>query len=133
MPRTFTKLDNREGWNMLEQSGCITREEYLMNPAHNFYFAARNFSREIFPRQEKFTRPGTDLILLLSIIEHNAGPDVLRDKWVKYWKDVTKKVGDIEFMIETVGYRETRRFARDVMTDMMIAESLVLLSEKSNK
>jgi hypothetical protein len=133
MPLTFTDLDEKKEWKMLENSRCNNREEYLMNPAYNLDFAARNFNREILPRQEKFTGPGTDLILLLSIIEHNAGGTVMRDKWVKYWKDVTKKFGDVEFMIETVGYSDTKVFARNVMVDMMIVDSLGFLNNKSNK
>jgi soluble lytic murein transglycosylase-like protein len=133
MPLTFTDLDEKKEWKMLKNSRCNNREEYLMNPAYNLDFAARNFNREILPRQEKFTGPGTDLILLLSIIEHNAGGAVMRDKWVKYWKDVTKKFGDVEYMIETVGYSDTKVFARNVMVDMMIVDSLGFLNNKSNK
>jgi tetratricopeptide (TPR) repeat protein len=66
--------------------------------------------------------------VLLAIMEHNAGYGAVRS-WTKYWKE-SDRMNDVEYMIETVRFAETRIFARRVLTDIIITDAIgVLRSE----
>jgi tetratricopeptide (TPR) repeat protein len=122
MPATFSekieKYEKEKEWDLPKGR---SREDCLRDPLCNLYFGAR-YLKEIYDGQGD---------ILLSIIEHNVGNTPDFRKWVQYWKS-TNKLGDIEFMIETVGFNETRVFARSVVSDMMIVDSLNILKVNSS-
>ena len=55
---------------------------------------------------------------MAAIMEHNAGWPAVKG-WRKYWESVGR-VDDIEFQIDTIGYAETRKFTRKVLTDTIL-------------
>lgn len=120
MPRTFNSLDKR--WNLLEAGGVTSKEAFLFDPQRSIPLGARWFKEELLARQ--------DGNLFFAIMEHNAGYPA-----VKAWVDNWEKTGlnkDIEYMVETGRFAQTRIFVRGVLTDMMIMEAAGLLREKKN-
>jgi len=62
-------------------------------------------------------------------MEHNAGYPA-----VKEWKDSWEKTGriqDVEYMLETVRYGQTRILVRKVLTDISIMQATGLLKTNS--
>ena len=55
-------------------------------------------------------------------MEHNAGPEAV-DGWVAYWDRVGRN-GDVEYMVETARYRQTREMLREALVSMAVAEVL---------
>lgn len=119
MPDTFATLDRR--YRLLEGSGLDSREAYLMDPDQAIRLGALWLGRELLGR-----RHGD---LLLSVMEHNAGWPAVRS-WLEKWKAQGRE-GDVEFMIETIGYGETRIFTRRVLTDTELVEAGGILEEAS--
>ena len=114
---TFKSLNNQ--WNLLENSDAPSRQAFLLDPEKNVDLGARWFGEELLPRQE-----GN---ILLAVMEHHAGNSAVR-RWQDGWKR-TNFFGDIEFMIETIGYRSTRHFVRRVIADYTVAESIGFLNQ----
>jgi soluble lytic murein transglycosylase-like protein len=111
MPRTFAALDRR--WSLTDNAGATTPSEYLMDPSRSIDLGGRWFGREQLPRY------GGDP--LLAIMDHNAGYPAVRS-WSRRWKQLGRS-DDVEFMIETARFVETRIFARGVIGDMTIVRS----------
>ena len=63
-------------------------------------------------------------------MDHNAGGAAVR-QWVLYWSTVGR-ASDIEFMIETVRFVETRIFLRRVLADEYIVDAAGTLRADSN-
>ena len=116
MPTTFYRLD--EQWNFLaEQDGVLgTMEGYLSDPQASIELGARWFRKSLLSRYEGTTQE------LLAVMEHNAGPEAV-DEWMKYWDRVGRD-GDVEYMVETARYRQTREMLREALVSMAVAEVL---------
>jgi soluble lytic murein transglycosylase len=114
MPSTFKTLDNR--WKVLESSGLSSMEAFLRDPDLTIGLGARWF------REELLQRNGGDI--LLAVMEHNAGYPAV-SAWREAWER-SGHSGDVEYMIETARFTETRIFARSVLADLAIAEALGL-------
>lgn len=113
MPRTFQVLDSR--WNLLESSGTRSREEFLADPVRSVSLGARWCSQELLRRYERYGERD----ILFAIMDHNAGSPSVRE-WIENWK----RQGfdrDIEYMIETTRYGQTRIFTRRVLGDMFVS------------
>ena len=116
---TFRNLDRK--WKLLQNSGIRSPEEFLLNPDRSIELGARWFSEELLRANN-----GN---LLLALLEHHAG----RRRVVEWTSELrtTGRFEDVEYVIESFPYMETRRFLRGVMTDMaVIAAAGVLRSEK---
>jgi soluble lytic murein transglycosylase len=114
MPSTFGTLDSR--WDLLGRSGLASMEVFLRDLDLSIALGARWFEEELLGPN------GGDI--LLAVMEHNAGYPAV-DAWRAEW-DRKGRMGDIEFMIETARFTETRIFARSVLTDLVIAEAIGL-------
>jgi len=115
-PPTFDTLNNR--WRLLESSAINSGAAFLLDPDLSIDLGARWFQDELLARQKGD--------ILLSIMEHNAGYPAVR-KWIANWKKVGRS-DDVEYMIETMRFAQTRIFARAVLTDMVIADAMGFLS-----
>ena len=118
MPKTFDSLDRM--WNILSNSGSDSREAFLFDPQQSIPLGARWFKDELFHNQ--------DGNLLFALMEHNAGYPA-----VKEWKDSWEKSGriqDVEYMLETARYAQTRIFVRKVLTDISIMQATGLFKNK---
>lgn len=107
-PTTFNVLDKR--WKLLETSGTDSCLSFLLDPERSINLGARWFKDELLKRHQ-----GN---VFLALIEHNAGYPALRD-WIKMWTALGRS-DDIEYMIETIRYSQTRIFMRGVLTDLAI-------------
>ena len=119
MPNTFDSLDKK--WNILSASGSDSKEVFLFDPQQSILLGARWFKDELFHNQ--------DGNLLFALMEHNAGYPA-----VKEWKDSWEKTGkiqDVEYMLETARYGQTRIFVRKVLTDISIMQATGLLKTNS--
>lgn len=115
-PSKFDDLDI--AWNLLKSSGVSSREAYLLDPHLNLELGAREFKRIL--RQQ----PVGDRSIPLAVMEHNAGPIV--GNWVGHWRDLGR-ADDIEYMIDTARWMETRRFVRQVTSDMVLVNAAEIL------
>lgn len=112
IPDTFRTLDQR--WHLLAQSGQGSREAYLRDPISSIQLGARWFKDELLKRND-----GQELF---AIMEHNAGYPAVRN-WKADWQR-QNRIQDLEYVLETVPYSETRLFAKRVWTDRVIAAAL---------
>jgi tetratricopeptide (TPR) repeat protein len=120
IPNIFNNLDKE--WKLLQSTGIKSREEFLLNPDLSIDLGARFFKEELLKRQR-----GS---ILLAIMEHNAGNAAVGE-WVKRWKDLGRD-DDVEYMIETFRFAQTRIFARKVLTDMIIIDASNTLNPDGN-
>ena len=120
MPRTFHSLDKK--WNLLEASGVASKEAFLFDPQRSILLGARWFKEELLARQN-----GN---IFFALMEHNAGYPAVK-AWVDNWEK-TGRNEDIEYMVETGRFVQTRIFVRGVLTDMMIMEATGLLEGKKD-
>jgi soluble lytic murein transglycosylase-like protein len=120
IPSTFETLDKR--WNLLSGSGVSSREAFLSDPRLTIDLGARWFSEELMKRHE-----GN---VLLAIMEHNAGYPAVKG-WIESWED-SGHDRDVEYMIETAGFRETRIFTRSVLADMAVAQAIGLFAAEDS-
>jgi soluble lytic murein transglycosylase-like protein len=111
IPSTFATLDAR--WDVLDRSGMPSMEAFLRDPGLTIALGARWFREELLD--------GNDGNILLAVMEHNAGYPAVKT-WCEAWNR-SGHMGDVEYMIETAYFVETRIFARSVLTDMVIAEA----------
>jgi soluble lytic murein transglycosylase-like protein/tetratricopeptide (TPR) repeat protein len=111
-PSTFETLDSR--WEVLRRSGMTSMEAFLSDPVLSIDLGARWFKEELLKRN--------DGDILLAVMEHNAGYPAVKS-WREAW-DRSGRMGDVEYMIETAGFAETRIFARSVLADMVVAEAM---------
>jgi len=128
MPGTFADQDRK--WDLLATAQTPTRQSYLLNPKLSLELASRWFAEEKLPE--------FDHEPLLAILAHHSGDGRVR-KWRRIWGEKGWR-DDVELMIESfrkpeldsrerVGWGvESRRFARQVMTDLAIVEALGLYS-----
>jgi soluble lytic murein transglycosylase-like protein len=114
MPYTFETLNGR--WNVLAGSGTASMAAFLRHPDLTIDLGARWFRQELLDRNR-----GN---ILHAVMEHNAGYSAV-DTWREAWEEAGR-IDDIEYMIETAGFTETRIFARSVLTDMVMARTLGL-------
>lgn len=112
IPSTFRALDHR--WNLLKESGAASREAFLLDPRSNIELGARWFKYELLNRNKGE--------IPFAVMEHNAGYPAVR-RWIEEWKSLGRDE-DLEYMIETIPYLETRIFTRRVLTDMIIADAV---------
>jgi soluble lytic murein transglycosylase-like protein/tetratricopeptide (TPR) repeat protein len=112
-PETFRKLDKR--WGLLQANHVSSREEFLFNPNLSIELGGRWFNSLLAEG-----RSGT-VATPLAVMNHNAGGAAVR-QWVSYWSTVGRTT-DIEFMIETVRFVETRIFLRRVLSDEYIVDA----------
>jgi soluble lytic murein transglycosylase-like protein/TolA-binding protein len=122
-PQTFDKLDKR--WSLLQSSSIGSREEFLLNPNLSIELGARWFSSLLAEGRNNGT-----VAIPLAVMDHNAGGAAVR-QWVSYWSTVGR-ASDIEFMIETVRFVETRIFLRRVLADEYIVDAAGTLRADSN-
>ena len=124
-PRTFRALDRQ--WGLLERSSDARSDRapmftYLADPDLSIPLSGRWLREEFL---EQF--PATDAGRLFTIMGHNAGrPAVLN--WRTRW-DALQQGTDIEYMVETAGFSETRRLARGVLADMAVVEAAGLFDQ----
>jgi soluble lytic murein transglycosylase len=114
IPSTFRTLDER--WRLLDRSGATSMEGFIRDPDLSIDLGARWFKEELLARN--------DGDILLAVMEHNAGYPA-----VKTWRDGWERsghMGDVEYMIETARFTETRIFARSVLADIAVAGALGL-------
>jgi len=118
-PKTFVTLDQR--WSLLQSSSVGSIEEFLLNPDLSIELGARWFNDLLAKGRKK-----GNAAMPLAVMNHNAGAAAVNE-WVSYWRSVGR-TGDIEFMIETVRFVETRIFLRRVLTDEYIVDAAGTLS-----
>lgn len=112
LPTTFQSLDRQ--WGLLSSSGATTREQFLLDPNRSIDLGARWFKDELLRRQR-----GN---VVLALMEHQAGATVV-GQWVTHWKTLGRSA-DLEYMIETFPFQQTRIFLRSVITDMEVADAV---------
>lgn len=113
MPTTFVTLDRR--WDLLkEPGGPGTMEGFLSNPDSNIELGGRWF-RGLLDRHEGAGKSRQ----LLAMIEHNAGPEAV-DRWKEYWQRIGRQE-DVEYMVETSRYLQTRFLLRETLVGIAVA------------
>jgi soluble lytic murein transglycosylase-like protein/TolA-binding protein len=110
-PKTFDVLDER--YHVLRKRKKSSREEFLFNPEDSFYLGALWFQKELMPSQ--------DNNLLWALMEHNAGKAAV-EEWKRKWQR-RGRIGDYEFMLETVRFPETQSFVRSVANTYWIVSA----------
>ena len=118
MPGTFEALDKR--WNVLADQGLKDRVDYLLNPELNIDLGGRWFAQELLPRTGN---------MLWALAEHNAGYGAVK-RWIRQWKEQGRE-NDVEYMVETIGYLETKGFAREVLNGITMAKGLGLFEQSA--
>ena len=121
IPSTFETLDRR--WNLMAKSKAASRESFLLNPDCNIEMGARWFKEELLTRS-KGNIP-------FAVMEHNAGYPAVR-RWTEKWTAQGREE-DLEFMLETIPYLETRIFARRVLSDMVLVHAMQIFSKGTPK
>ncbi len=111
-PDTFGELNTK--WNLLKSSGSRSMEEFLLNPEWSINLGARWF-KDIKLENNQGN-------ILFAVIEHNAGPNALH-KCISFWDRLNRR-NDIEYMIETIRFGETRIFSRGLLSDMVIVDAI---------
>ena len=114
IPSTFDALDRR--WKLLQGSGAPSREAFLLDPERSIGLGARWLREELLQRQ--------DGRIPFAVMEHNAGYPAVKG-WIARWTQ-QDRLRDLEYMIETVPYLETRIFTRRVIRDWLVVEGLGL-------
>ena len=119
LPRTFDELD--EEWQLLDgKSGATaTTEGYLTDPLLSIDLGARWFRHLIRAQSGSVVR---------AIMEHNAGGTAV-SKWTNEW-ELAKRENDVEYMVETARYGQTRIFTRRVLELMAVVHGIGLLSRQ---
>lgn len=115
IPSTFNTLNRR--WGLLKNSGAKNREEFLTDPKNSISLGAKWFRQELLNRY----RNRGEIGVLFALMDHNAGYPAVKN-WIRLWKS-EGTYGDIEYMIETVRFVETRYFARNVLANYYISRS----------
>ena len=111
MPATFKTLNER--WKLVSQQQISESvEAYLYDPELNIELGARWFNG-LLRRQ--------DGSVLFAVMEHNAGYPAVR-QWKTQWKKADR-LADVEYMIDTTRYLQTRLLARSVLGSMAIAKA----------
>jgi tetratricopeptide (TPR) repeat protein len=113
MPKTFETLDKR--WNILADRSPRNRTAYLLNPELNIDLGGRWFAQELLPRTGN---------MLWALAEHNAGYGAVK-RWIGQWKGRGRD-NDVEYMVETIDYLETKGFAKEVLNGITMAKSVGL-------
>jgi tetratricopeptide (TPR) repeat protein len=121
IPSTFEVLDRR--WNLTAKSKAAARESFLLNPDCNIEMGARWFKEELLTRN-KGSIP-------FAVMEHNAGYPAVR-RWTEKWR-AQGRDDDLEYMLETIPYLETRIFARRVLSDMAMVSAMQIFSKEASK
>jgi soluble lytic murein transglycosylase-like protein len=109
MPGSFRELDRR--WRLVGPGGTVSPQTYLLDPENSILLGARLFKEEFLSR-----RGGNEL---LALMEHNAGTRAVNE-WVKQWRE-QQRSEDIEYLVETARFQETRSFVRSVYSSAVIA------------
>jgi soluble lytic murein transglycosylase-like protein len=114
IPDTFDSLDQE--WGLLTSSGAASREAYLLDPTLSIELWTRWFGEKLLPRY------GGDP--LWAVMAHQAGSVV--KTWRRGWADRGID-DDLELMIESVRYAETRIFFKALVASWEIAEAIDVL------
>ncbi len=121
IPRTFRHLNNR--WNLMPagdigSEGWSEKEaRFLTDPEQSVNAGARYFREELIKKFSVYEEKQ----LMFAVMGHNAGyPQI--EKWIKKWKK-SGHINDVEYMMETILYGQTRVFTRRVIADMMLVEA----------
>ena len=113
-------LDER--WHLLSSFGVESGQAFLLNPDLSIGLGARWFD-ELLERNEGD--------ILYALMEHNAGNPALR-QWVTDWR-ARGRSDDVEYIIETVRFMETRIFLRGVISDMAIVGAAGIFRGETSK
>ncbi|MCX5772502.1 MAG: transglycosylase SLT domain-containing protein [Candidatus Hydrogenedentes bacterium] len=117
MPRTFEDLNKK--WGLLTENRSAAA--FLLNKDLQYDLAARYFMSDVLPRY-----PG-EYGLLFAIMDHNAGAPAVKN-WMEVWKNLGRDK-DVEYMVDTIWYGETRILVTGILTDMMIVTAAGIYRE----
>jgi soluble lytic murein transglycosylase-like protein/TolA-binding protein len=115
LPTTFDLMD--KGYKILKSSKVASPSTFLLDPDRSIYLGSLWLRDEIFKKYQ-----GN---LFFALLEHNAGESAVQN-WLSHWR----KLGysqDLEYMLETARYLETRILMRNVLADMAIVEAAEIL------
>lgn len=119
LPSTFQELNRR--WNLLDDTRVDTLEGYLSEPKASVELGARWFG-DLLRRR---AGTGEGVREMLAMMEHNAGPEAV-DAWLSRWEG---NEDDIEFLVESPRFGQTRSFLRNVLTMMAITRAAGMFSQ----
>ena len=117
IPSTFDSLDKM--WGILKNSDFKTRESFLFNPESSLMLGARYFREELLDRYEKRQYKPE---IIFALMDHNAGAGNVK-KWYQNRWEKEKKTDDMEYMVDTIRFFQTRKLTRQIYELMVIAES----------
>ncbi len=120
MPETFRRLDLR--WGLLVNAGVSSAREYLIDETRSIELAGR------YLREELLARYSTDQGLLFALMDHSGGASAVRS-----WSDEWTKIGqttDVEYMVETARFVETRILVRGILGDVAVVEAAGLFERE---
>jgi soluble lytic murein transglycosylase-like protein len=112
MPVTFRALNKK--WGLLNKGKISSMPAFLFTPGSNIDLGGRWFKDELLRRENGH--------LVFAVAEHNAGYPAVR-RWKKQWRDFGR-ANDIEYMVDTIGYLQTKTFAKKVLTDLAIVTAI---------
>ena len=126
LPTTFYSLDER--WRLVEKMRDSVRkmENYLGNPKFSIELGARWFQDLLHRRSTSNKESNKEQRAILAVMEHNAGPLPV-SIWLSRW-EAADKSQDLEYMLETARFDQTRHFLRNVINTMAIARAARLVA-----
>ena len=123
IPRTFCTLAER--WKLVENPRPVP--ECMAADGNRMFHYLTDIDRSIalggrWVREGLLARyPSTDAGRLLALMDHSAGAPAVRN-WRAQW-DALGQATDIEYMVETAEYPETRGLVRGVLADIAVVDA----------
>jgi soluble lytic murein transglycosylase-like protein len=114
MPDTFRSLDRR--WKLQKGRPAQGPAVFLADPQQSIRLGARWFAEELLPRQGRRE--------VFAVMEHHAGAKAVR-RWREAWRREGREE-DVEYVIETTPFLDTRKLSRQVLESAAIAYSVGL-------
>ena len=119
MPSTFGTLDRR--WGLQEAADTSSWQEYLHDERRSIMLAGR------YVREELLNRYPLEQGLLFALMDHSGGASAVRS-WREEWERIGR-ANDVEYMIETARFVETRILLRGIIVDIAVAEAAGLFND----
>jgi soluble lytic murein transglycosylase-like protein len=122
IPDTFEDLNER--WKLLGAAPGIEREQFLFDPSNSIDLGARWFKELLLPNYA-----GREAQIAFALMEHNIGGQTVKS-WINSW-DAEGRSNDVEYIIDTVFARDTRRLVREVVNTLWLIQASGTLGDSA--
>jgi soluble lytic murein transglycosylase-like protein len=119
-PKTFRTLNKK--WRLVPvvtgtKSWSEKEARLLTDPEQSMQAGARYLKEELINKFSAYKEKH----MMFAIMAHNAGHSTV-EGWIKTWKN-SGHLNDVEYMMDTIYYGQTRVFTRRVIADMVLVEA----------